>query len=65
MKLWADWLADNPRDHARCPGLTETLKSGGDATLTALGGSSARVALHAREFGTGCGTAWLGNIRCR
>jgi hypothetical protein len=22
MKLWADWLADNPRDHARCPGLT-------------------------------------------
>jgi hypothetical protein len=24
MKLWADWLADNPRDHARCPGLTVT-----------------------------------------
>jgi hypothetical protein len=23
MKLWADWLADNPRDHARCPGLTQ------------------------------------------
>ena len=22
MKLWADWLADNPRGHARCPGLT-------------------------------------------
>jgi hypothetical protein len=22
MKWWADWLADNPRDHARCPGLT-------------------------------------------
>jgi hypothetical protein len=22
MKLWADWLADNPSDHARCPGLT-------------------------------------------
>jgi hypothetical protein len=22
MELWADWLADNPRDHARCPGLT-------------------------------------------
>ena len=22
MKLWADWLADNPRDHARCPGFT-------------------------------------------
>jgi hypothetical protein len=22
MKLWADWLADNPRDYARCPGLT-------------------------------------------
>jgi hypothetical protein len=25
MKLWADWLADNPRDHARCPGLTPTV----------------------------------------
>ena len=25
MKLWADWLADNPRDHARCPGLTTSL----------------------------------------
>jgi hypothetical protein len=22
MKWWADWLADNPRDHARPPGLT-------------------------------------------
>jgi hypothetical protein len=22
MKWWADWLADNSRDHARCPGLT-------------------------------------------
>jgi len=22
MKWWADWLVDNPRDHARCPGLT-------------------------------------------
>ena len=22
MKWWADWLADNPRDYARCPGLT-------------------------------------------
>jgi hypothetical protein len=22
MKWWADWLADNPRDHARFPGLT-------------------------------------------
>jgi hypothetical protein len=27
MKLWADWLADNPRDHARCSGLTHTHKS--------------------------------------
>jgi hypothetical protein len=23
MKWWADWMADNPRDHARPPGLTE------------------------------------------
>ena len=23
MKWWADWLADNPRDHAKCPGLTK------------------------------------------
>jgi hypothetical protein len=23
MKWWADWLVDNPRDHARCPGLTD------------------------------------------
>jgi hypothetical protein len=22
MKWWADWLADNSRDHARYPGLT-------------------------------------------
>jgi len=22
MKWWADWLVDNPRDNARCPGLT-------------------------------------------
>jgi hypothetical protein len=28
MKLWADWLADNPRDHARCPGLTKFDKDG-------------------------------------
>jgi hypothetical protein len=25
MKWWADWLADNPRDHARCPGLTTSV----------------------------------------
>jgi hypothetical protein len=24
MKWWADWLAEDPRDHARCPGLTVT-----------------------------------------
>jgi len=22
MKWWADWLVDNPRDHAKCPRLT-------------------------------------------
>ena len=25
MKWWADWLVDNPRDHARCPGLTKVV----------------------------------------
>jgi len=23
MEYWTDWLVDNPRDHAWCPGLTE------------------------------------------
>jgi len=22
MERWANWLVDNPRDYARCPGLT-------------------------------------------
>lgn len=25
MKWWAEWLADSPRGHARCPGLTPSL----------------------------------------
>jgi hypothetical protein len=31
MKLWADWLADNPRDYARCPGLTISNSSQNEA----------------------------------
>jgi hypothetical protein len=31
MKWWADWLADNPRDHARCPGLTVGLAISAEA----------------------------------
>jgi hypothetical protein len=34
MKWWADWLADNRRDHARCPGLTDGLVEESVETLT-------------------------------
>ncbi|KAF2032586.1 hypothetical protein EK21DRAFT_87172 [Setomelanomma holmii] len=27
MKWWADWLVDDPRDHARCPGLTDLMNA--------------------------------------
>jgi hypothetical protein len=34
MKWWADWLADNRRDHARCPGLIDGLVEESVETLT-------------------------------